>query len=522
MTEKLRALSLAAVSTRKQTDGVSLDAQQADNAQVAGQQGWQIVDTLIVSGHSRRYSSLEEAAAAMRSKKIDAFDRLIQHIRRKDFDILLCRDGNRFARKQSLFAQIVEGIIEGGARIFTMLDGMVDERNYTMFIAMSGYRAAQEINENVKKQGQGRQDRFDGGLPPSQVPKYMIPVRDERTGKSTGYTYDERYAPVWKALKEELLAGTNWLEIDYVLAEKHGVCNPKTGKPFGAGQLRAIVYTPIFWGHLASGHRKVSATSGTWIYDDTLPAPEGVTIQRNVFPGIYTGADRITVTAELRRRQGLKGHASPKRSHLFTGLFVCQECEYAATTHITPQAIRTLKDLRIRCSSRFQDARRGICQNNKMIKYVDAQAYLNELLEDLIAGSPEAVFRQEAAPDAQAKLRTEKASLERQARNVMAAQRDMADDASDMVRQTYVQQLREIDARLREVNGQLSQQEVMQAQRASELDAQRDALKDVRALGLEVFWTQPAMKVNQLLHRVLGKWRITFVDGKITGLKYMA
>lgn len=517
----LRALSLSAVSTRKQTDGVSLEAQQADNIRTAEQHGWQVVDTLIVAGHSRRYSSMAEAAAAMRRKKIDAFDRLIQHLQAKDFDILLCRDGNRFARKQSLFAQIVETIIEGGARIYTMLDGMVDERNYTMFIAMSGYRAAQEINENVKKQGEGKRARLAGGLPEARAPHYMIPIRDTRTGESVDYRYDERYAPLWQALKTELLAGTNWLEIDYAVSEKHGVCNPKTGKPFGAGQLRAMVYTPLFWGHLAGGHRKTGAASSTWIYDETLPPPEGVTVQRNRFPGIYQGADRATVIAELRRRQGLKGHASSKRSHMFSGLFVCQECGYTATTHITPASIRTLKDLRIRCPSRFMDARRALCSNHKMIKYADAQAYLNELLEDLINTSPEQVFSvQTASPDTTAALRSEKTQLERQMRNIIEAQRDLPDDASDVIRLEYVQQLREKDTRWKQVNNQLTQAQSQQAARQAELEAQQFAVDEIRTIGLDNLWLKETREINQLLHRVLGAWRLTFTDGSITGLKY--
>lgn len=525
--ETLRALSLAAVSTKAQTDGVSLDTQLADNQRVAEQNGWQITDTLVIAGHSRRYGSLEDAAAAMRAKKIDAFDRLIQHIAAHDFDILLCRDGNRFARKQSLFAQIVERIVEGGARIYTMLDGMVDTRNYTMFIAMSGYRAAQEINENVKKQGEGRRARVADDLPEHRVPDYMIPVRDERTGRSIDYRYDERYAPIWAALKTELLAGTGWLEMEYVLSrEPYHLVNPQTGRPFATCQLRNMVYSPLFWGHLSSGHTKVqddgprTPDKNNWIFDDAVPPPEGVTVKHNRWPGIYTGRDRAVVIAELRRRQSLFGHASPQNSHMFSGLFVCAVCGYNAKLHISHDAGKARR--RILCTCRQPNATRPVCSNRASINYNRARVYIHGFLEELIASSPEAVFgvHLAAEPDGMAALHKEKTALERQMNNIILAQRDMAEDTPAAVRQAYSKQMRDISARIKLNDGQIRERETRQALQRAAFEAQQMAVDDIRGIGMENFWKLPEREIHQHLHRAFGRWRLEFLNGEIVSLKY--
>ena len=48
---------------------------------------------------------------------------------------------------------------------------------------------------------------------------------------------------------------------------------------------------------------------------------------------------------------------------------------------------------------------------------------------------------------------------------------------------------------------------------------QRDpAIAQLREMTLEKFWQLPATEQNQLLHRLMGDWRIEAQDGEVIGL----
>jgi DNA invertase Pin-like site-specific DNA recombinase len=152
MMSPLRAAIWCAVSTHAQhePEKVSLPEQEEQSRLHAQKNGWQVVDLMKVPGHSRRYIDFHELAADAAEEGIDAFYRLKAHWEAKDFDVLIIRDGDRFARTQALHAYITEQIIKCGATIFSLADGLIDERNYRMWIAMSGFKAAGEIDRLVK------------------------------------------------------------------------------------------------------------------------------------------------------------------------------------------------------------------------------------------------------------------------------------------------------------------------------------------------------------------------------------
>src|SRR5688572_30277057 len=106
--KKKRALIWAAVSTRSQANEelYSLPAQEADSKTLAERMGWDVIDVLTIPGHSRRYIDIHECAADMAAQGINAFSKLMQHWRDRDFDVLIVRDGDRFARTQTLHAHV--------------------------------------------------------------------------------------------------------------------------------------------------------------------------------------------------------------------------------------------------------------------------------------------------------------------------------------------------------------------------------------------------------------------------------
>src|SRR5262249_21762119 len=116
-------------------------------------------------------------------------------------------------------------------------------------------------------------------------------------------------------------------------------------------------------------------------------------------------------------------------------------------------------------------------------------------------------------------LRRDKTRLEKQTRNVIEAQRDMPDDIADSVRQAYTQELRSLSVKLKQVTEQIQQQEYQDAQNHAAFEAQQHSVNEVRDMGLAAFWQRPEREINQLLHRIMGGWRVEFLDGKITTLK---
>src|SRR5689334_9451085 len=126
-----RAVIWCAVSTKAQVDDKdSLPTQESEARAFCDREGLEVVAVLLVPGHSRRYTDIHELAAAMRKQGIDAFDRLLDLWATRGFDVLVCRDGNRFARTQSLFSRVVEDTINIGATIYSLADGKVDKENF--------------------------------------------------------------------------------------------------------------------------------------------------------------------------------------------------------------------------------------------------------------------------------------------------------------------------------------------------------------------------------------------------------
>jgi DNA invertase Pin-like site-specific DNA recombinase len=106
----LRAVIWCAVSTLAQTadDKDSLPSQETAARELCKQNGWVIADVLIVPGHSRFYIDIHDCAHDMAAKGINAFYRLIELWEQEAFDVLVCRDFNRFARRPVAVQQTLD------------------------------------------------------------------------------------------------------------------------------------------------------------------------------------------------------------------------------------------------------------------------------------------------------------------------------------------------------------------------------------------------------------------------------
>ncbi|MCU0479971.1 MAG: recombinase family protein [Anaerolineae bacterium] len=212
-----RAIIWCAVSTTRQAgeDRASMDEQEAWALDMCRQNGWQVVDILRVNGHSRNYKDLNTLASDARAKGIDAFDRLITHLNKADFDVFICRDANRFARRASLLHYIVESIIyDCHAVIYSQHDGWITEDNMAGFAALKGYSIEKDMQWIREGLSMGRKRLFERGMPVSgNTPLSHKRVRNERTGKGIGIVVNEESKLLYERIGTLLLEGLSWDEV---------------------------------------------------------------------------------------------------------------------------------------------------------------------------------------------------------------------------------------------------------------------------------------------------------------------
>lgn len=522
-----RVLIWSAVSTKVQADeddAYSLPMQEADARLLADQQGWRVVDVLRVPGHSRHYVDIHECAADMLDAGIDAFDKLLKHWRAKDFDVLIVRDGNRFARTQTLHAYVTEMTIRGGAVLWSLSDGLIDERNYRMWIAMNGYKAGSEIDTLVKRRKEVVHERAKKGIiAGSAVPSTHLILRDPSNGKALRMVVDETQRRFWADAAALILEGVAWNQIERVLFDRFGHANGR-GEPHQPVKVYGLIRNPVFWGNIAIGHRPRAAGEpwarfGDWIVEPGHPIPDGVTIYYGVCDPVLTGALAEAVKAEVRRRSiAVVGGVSPYKTHPFTALFVCGECNYYLSTYGTLNKVGRQPGY-LKCMSHWhQSATRIDCSQRKALKAVDAQAYLDARLREMLAAAdPDAFLGAVTSPpgaDSAALLADEIAAAEARIRRLIQKQAA----ADDSLHDPYEDELRAEAGALKRRRARLAELEREQSSTVRQRADRRAAYDEIVGLSLEVFWAQPGRFINQILHRLMGDVRLAVIDGEIKEL----
>jgi DNA invertase Pin-like site-specific DNA recombinase len=516
----LRAAIWCAVSTRAQNEPekVSLPEQEAEARILAQRNGWQVVDLMRVPGHSRRYIDFHELAAAAAKQNIDVFYRLKAHWEARDFDVLIIRDGDRFARTQALHAYITEQIIDSGATIFSLQDGLIDERNYRMWIAMAGFKAVGEIDRLVKARDTAMTDLAKRGLPiTSRIPISHRVIRDEKTGKAVQLVVDEQRHHLWDDLALLIVEGVAWERMEHELYKRYGHVHAD-GNSFYPNYMYRLVMRPLFWEHMAYFHcnkeSKNGYKGGRWVYDETEPVPEGTVMFRNTHEPVWTGelADRIRQELD-RRSEHIRGRAKPYNTHILSGLVICGECSafmsvFAEKNYrgIFCPASKAKATLRHRCNNR------GLTNQRKIIQL------LNAYLEQMLHENTTEIFIEHATdlPNLKQRimqLESEIEKLEDQVRMVIRRQMN----AREEIQHIFDEEVNKLSDQLkivREARARL-QGEALAVQHNSV--AQQVTLEELEKLTLERFWQSESRYINQVLHRLMGKRRLVVLGGKVFG-----
>lgn len=521
-----RALIWTAVSTVAQTDDdqYSLPIQEADARALAERNGWRVVDTLRVPGHSRFYVDIHECAADMRAEGIDAFDKLLKHWKAKDFDVLIVRDGNRFARTQTLHAYVTEMTIRQGATLWSLSDGLIDEKNYRMWIAMNGYKAGSEVDTLVKRRKEVVHERAKNGLiAHSAVPSTHIVIRDPINGKAVKMVVDESRRRFWNDTATLILEGIGWHHIERALFERFGHEN-KPGEPHQPSRIYTLIRNPVFWGHIAFNHRPRSkdqpwAKMGDWIMEPGHPIPDGVTIYYNVTESVYTGEIAEAVKAEVRRRSLITGSATPGKTHAFTAVFVCHECNYYMATHGSWGRKGKTRPGYVKCMTHWnQSPTRPDCSQRKALSFLAAKAYIDKRLREMVAAEdPEAFLgttQRTSSPDNLALLTKEIEEIEQRVRRLIRKQAEAGDNLKDI----YEDEIQAQGEMLKRKSTTLAALEREQGLNKRSHAERQFAFDEIVRLSVDVFWQQEGRYINQLLHRLIGDVRFAVRGGEIIEL----
>lgn len=519
MTTKLITCALwIAVSTAAQADDdrESLITQEADERALAARMGWQIVDLLRVPGHSRAYRDINKCNADMLAHGIDAYDKLMKYFDNKGFDVLIVRDGSRFARSQGLHATVTETIIEDmGARIYSLADGMIDESNYRMWAAMSGFSSATELDNLKKRNKFGMLGRLKHGKPTANFDTFTHRKLRDASGKSYTYAIREDTRPAMTVIADLLLQSQSYnqiaraLQIDYAIP-------PVIGDAWYARTISNVLLSPITWGNIARFYNK---QNGIWAFDEAVPLPSGVVINRNTHEPYWTGDEATRIQNELRRRDNvMHGRAWAGQVTEFSGLVYCGCCGYRMVYKQVRSGWKAF------CCARRYDNRTmeysPVCACKKKSITVDAiREWLTPVIEAIADG--QTVNDVNEPPRYKESLKAQEAELAQLGKVLggLYSQRSVVP----------IESLEYLNAEIaiKEARVAVIKDSIDQLNRAYNISRQqaaanKEAVAALRVVGARELWKLPPERINQYLHGVLNGGHLVVEDGEITRIELLS
>jgi site-specific DNA recombinase len=169
----MRAIIWAAVSSRPQLKGDSLEAQIRDAQAVCERFGWTVIATLSVPGQSRDFIFFQDAAAS-----IEAYREFETICGNGKADVLVCRGRDRLGRTDALIAQVEAVARQAGMQIYSIAmpsaiveaSDMGQDRGTLYAAAIERASAQAEMMELRRRHQMGMRARIRNGLPANSVP----------------------------------------------------------------------------------------------------------------------------------------------------------------------------------------------------------------------------------------------------------------------------------------------------------------------------------------------------------------
>lgn len=520
----VRLLLVCAVSTPEQArdDKESMASQERDLLAIAARENWDVIDIIRIPGFSRRYFTLRELVEAANAAGEPGPAQLEKHLADCDFDVMAVRSTNRFGREQSLNAEIIGRVVRGcGARIYSQMDGMIDAQNFRPMTAITGYRDAGQIDELVQKRQMGIVGLAKKGLPSSSRPPMSHRlVRDAKTGKADHLELREELLPMWVQVAELLIEGIAFGKLEQAMFLRFGY--HQNGKPYNVGKLRRTLLNPVFWGNsvIRWFHKKqTSYPAGVWAFDESVPAPAGVDMFYDTHQPVYTGELAEAVKAELRRREEVFNRFSGGKTKRFAGVVYCETCGWSYVYRQRLSRNRQHYYYYLRCNRYLKGAThmQYSCVQKTALTQATVQRWLNEKLEGWLASGGVTISTANTPQEDSAQKLSDLAAsikrLERRRENLI----DELGDSDETTRQAIRKRIHAANEEIeRQQQAALKLQAIVRRTERHTYD-QQTALAHIRTVGLEAFWQESDLAINQWIKRILGSTRLVASDGKIIG-----
>lgn len=510
-----RVYALAAVSTPPQAtpERESIPSQKRDFEVAAKQHGWHITEILEVPGFGRDYIQFTACRDDMLKQGIDAFYRLEQLWSKKEIDLLIVRDGDRFARSQPVYATVVYELIRTSKAClyYTAKNLLVDEKNYITIVAFGGYQAADEVERLKARYQSGMQGRvFNRKLPALQTPQSHKIVKN---GKTETLVLDDSRQRFFADLAELILKGLSYSIIAVELNER-GHRTPK-GNLIHAMGIYHLLYSPPTWGALGRHYGKYY---GGWVYDESVPLPEGAEIIRDAIPAVWTGEVAELIKAELRRREEIDRNGRGKSTSIkrFAGLFLCGNCGWKMSYNIAARAYA-----RYRCQSRYSKFHTHECRARPIYEK-PATEEMKKILQGWIdSGDASNLIRSAKTTDNQSKIRQISEEIERTEKHINALIRQRL-DVSESVQTQYINQINDAGEQLEALKAE--QRRLQMTTEPANVVAHRiNAYYELSQITVDELFSRSDTEINQFLHRLGVRFIIqdseidhiiTAIDGK--------
>lgn len=517
---RLRAVIWKAVSSAPQAtdDKISLPAQDREGHQFASAHDMDIVAVLEVPGHSRWESDPVLALEDFAKDGIYAYHRLREMWQQRAFDVLICYTHSRLGRSFTMQSWVIENVIRSGARVYRIQGGWIDKVDYPFQIAMGGAMTTTEVDRLVKASAQGRHRRAETGRKVGSKPPFThVVVRDVLTGKETHIEVDESKRRLLNDAAALVLEGISWPLIELEMYTRFGHADPKTGGPFSERFFFYVMTNPATFGHAALGHRRKGFDVdkfGAWVYDPSQPAPDYVTVYRDVYPPFFPAPLAEQLIAEMNRRHGLAGRATwSRRSGKYSGLFVCAECGYTMST-----VLSNGEHFGLVCDSARKNRykRRPACSQHGVTTYRYLDVYMDRWLR--IAAQTQTIDILKPVDNRnliEADIGLFLRDIEDIGGKLERLVREQA-SAPESVQHIYREQVATLAVELQILQRRLDSAQRQQTREHISSDIQRDALIELRDK-IEEFWQQDNTTINQQLHKLLTGWKLQVRDKLVVG-----
>jgi len=315
----IKCISWAAVSSKPQTKGESLDDQHRRNHALADALSWDVVADITVPGESRSYQRMAEATEA-----VEAYRQLSDLAQSSNIDWVIVKSRDRLARTHRLNRELADFLADRGVRVYsrTFPPGNLEERDQSAIWseAIESSLSETEILRLTQHHETGMIGRVKGGKIPNTPPWGFHRIVED--GEETIVFHDPEAERAVRFAIERYHRG---IALTRILEEAHRLeLRSPTGLPWKLGTINAIVLQPNYYGLTAWGRTRRILEDGRKKEKD-LP-PDQWIIARGHFEGLYAPEDWTKTLAERKRRRDEHPRRRGTRYPL-SGIAWCAECD---------------------------------------------------------------------------------------------------------------------------------------------------------------------------------------------------